>query len=188
LGSLIDFTRHEGLQLGLINPNDLIEDVLHLNEERFMEKDISLDLRLGDEIGEILLDPDRFQQVVRNLVSNAIEASFHGGTIRLETVIYVPSEKAHLAGGLEADSYFEMKIRNGGNVIPGEDIQRIFDPFYTTKDRGTGIGLTISKKIVEDHGGSISVRSDQEGTVFTLWIPVRPGVDGSQEAEARHEP
>jgi len=65
-----------------------------------------------------------------------------------------------------------MKIRNSGLVIPDDVLQNIFNPFYTTKQHGTGLGLVVSKKIVEDHSGSISVKSDTEGTVFTVWLPL----------------
>jgi signal transduction histidine kinase len=66
-----------------------------------------------------------------------------------------------------------MKIRNIGQSIPSERLDKIFSPFFTTKAYGSGIGLTISKKIVEDHGGSISAKSDEEGTVFTVWLPIQ---------------
>jgi signal transduction histidine kinase len=58
-------------------------------------------------------------------------------------------------------------------VIKKEDLQRIFSPFFTTKKYGTGVGLTVSKKIVEAHNGSISVRSDAGGTTFTVWLPLK---------------
>ncbi len=90
----------------------------------------------------------------------------------METGVSIPSHKAQVTGRLESEGSFEMKIRNGGGAIPPEELQQIFNPFFTTKEFGTGIGLTISKKIVERHKGSISVQSDAEGTVFTVWLPV----------------
>ena len=85
-----------------------------------------------------------------------------------------PSDKAQETGELDATVYFEMKVHNQGKTIPPEEVQKIFDPFYTTKHYGTGIGLTLCKRIVENHGGSISVKSDAEGTAFTVWIPLNP--------------
>ncbi len=174
LDGLIDFTRHESIQLQRINPNDLIAEVLHINAERLKEKDLHLEVNLSDELGEVFLDPARFQQVIRNLVSNAIEACDRKRLIRVETGVFMPSEKAQETGELDATVYFEMKIHNQGNVIPPEELQKIFDPFYTTKHYGTGIGLTLCKRIVENHNGSISVKSDETGTVFTVWIPLEP--------------
>jgi PAS domain S-box-containing protein len=174
LKSLIDFTRHESIRLEKMDPNEIIESVLRVYEGRMKEKNLRFDIVLGKEVEEIPLDPNRFEQVARNILSNAIEASPVGDVIHVETGGFVPSGKAQETGGLESESYFEMKIRNYGNVIPPDELQKIFSPFFTTKNYGTGIGLTLSKKIVEEHGGSISVKSDNEGTVFTVWLPLRP--------------
>jgi signal transduction histidine kinase len=140
---------------------------------RLQEKNLSLVLNLSTQVGEILLDPDRFQHVIRNLVANAIEASRPSAAVYVETGLSRPSEKARETGHLDADTYFVMKIRNQGDVITRDELEKVFNPFFTTKDYGTGLGLTLSKKIVEDHRGSISVKSDELGTVFTVWLPVK---------------
>jgi PAS domain S-box-containing protein len=171
LSSLIDFTRHEQIHLKLADPNEIIANVLRLNEGRMAEKHLTTEVNLGHDVEEILLDPERFEQVVRNLVANAIEASPSGGTVSVETGVSIPSDKAQETGGLESETYFELKIKNHGRVIPPDELHKIFSPFFTTKNYGTGIGLTLAKKIIEEHHGSISVRSDPDGTVFTLWVP-----------------
>ncbi|MGO9568624.1 MAG: ATP-binding protein [Desulfomonilaceae bacterium] len=173
LDTLIDFTRRGSLNLKKGDPNDIIESVLRAYQGTIKDKGIELVTSLGREVGEILLDANRFEQVVRNLVSNAIEASLPGQVINIETGVSIPSGKAYEAGGLQSETYFEMKIRNLGQAIPPERLDKIFSPFFTTKAYGAGIGLTISKKIVEDHGGSISAKSDEEGTVFTVWLPIQ---------------
>ncbi|MDQ7781303.1 MAG: PAS domain S-box protein [Desulfomonilaceae bacterium] len=172
LDGLIDFTKRDKILRQRVNPNDLIEYILEVTQAKIMEKRLKIDLSLGPEIGEIPLDPGRFQQLVLNLVSNAVEASPEGGVISIETGVSIPSDKALKIGELDSAGFFEMKIRNTGPVIPPEALQNVFNPFFTTKEHGTGLGLTVSRKIVEDHIGSISVRSDDEGTVFTIWIPV----------------
>lgn len=171
LDSLIDFTRHEKIHLKLSDPNRIIENVLRVNQDRMAEKNLRTEVNLGSDVEEILLDPDRFEQVVRNLVANAVEASPSGGVMTIETGFSIPSDKAQETGGLQSETYFEMKIKNYGRLIPPDELQKIFSPFFTTKNYGTGIGLTLAKKIIEDHNGSISVKSDKDGTVFTLWIP-----------------
>ncbi len=173
LDGLISFTRRDGLTLLKKDPNEIIRRVLLVFAGLVEDKGLSVEAVLGEEIGEFLLDPLRFEEVVRKLVANAIEASPAGHTIHIETGVSIPSGKAHDAGRLESENFFEMKIRNPGKPIPLQDIQKIFSPFFTTKDYGTGIGLTLCKKIVEDHTGSISVQSDEGGTVFTVWLPVR---------------
>jgi PAS domain S-box-containing protein len=174
LGGLIDFTRHDVIQTETINPNDLIREVLTVHQEQLREKEIRLETYFADRSGKAPVDPSRFEHVLRNLLSNAIEASPQGGVIRIDTGIFVPSDKASQTGELTARQYFELKIRNGGRVIPPEEIEKFFDPFYTTKEYGIGIGLTLCKKIVEEHNGSISAKSDSDGTVFTVWLPLRP--------------
>lgn len=69
---------------------------------------------------------------------------------------------AHRTGGLESETYFEMRIHNSGKQIAPEDLERMFDPFVRTTDYGTGIGLVLAKKIIEDHSGSISVKSNEQ--------------------------
>jgi PAS domain S-box-containing protein len=172
LDRLIDFTKREDVWLQRVNPNDLIEYILGITEARMHEKKIALHVNLGREMGEIPLDPGRFQQLVLNLVSNAVEASPMGGVIELETGVSIPSDKALKTGELESAGFFEMKIRNSGPEISAEALQKVFNPFFTTKAQGTGLGLTVTKKIVEDHAGSISVKSDASGTVFTIWLPL----------------
>ena len=172
LDRLIEFTKRNQVNLQPVNPNELIEYIIEITAARMSDKRIKLVKNLGPEIGEIPVDPGRFQQLVLNLVSNAIDASPIGGTIEVETGASIPSAKAARAGELESESFFEMKIRNSGPKISPEALQQIFNPFYSTKPHGAGIGLAVSKKIVEDHFGSISVRSDNEGTTFTVWLPV----------------
>ncbi len=172
LNNLLDFTRRESVSQELVNPHEIIQKVITFYEGSFQGKDIKLDIQLRGEVGEIFVDPDRFEQVVRNLVDNAIDASLPGETLHIETGVSKPSSKALETAALEWDRYFEMKIRNRGPAIRDEDLQRIFSPFYTTKEYGTGIGLTAAKKIVEAHNGSISVNSDDKGTTFTVWLPL----------------
>jgi PAS domain S-box-containing protein len=176
LDSLIDFTAHDKIQLENVDPNELIQVVLLTHAYRIQEKNLQLQTDLGKEIGEILLDPTLFEQVVRNLISDAIEASPPDQVISVESGVSIPSDKAQETGGLDSETYFELKVRNFGKIIPREELQKIFSPFYTTNNYGAGIGLTISKRIVEDHKGSISVKSDQEGTVFTVWLPLNQGI------------
>jgi signal transduction histidine kinase len=172
LGSLIDFTGKRSLRLERVNPNRLVQNVINVYEGKIMEKALRLETSLASDVGEVVLDADRFEQVVRNLLSNAMEASPAGQSIRIQARVYDPSPKARQTGELESEQYFEMTVHNHGPAIPPEHLHRIFSPFFTTKDGGNGLGLTVTKKIVEDHNGSISVQSDEEGTVFTVWLPV----------------
>lgn len=172
LESLIDFTRRESIKRQLVDPNDLIQYVMRVNSDHVKEKGLRFEACLDETVGRVPIDPDRFQHIIRNLVSNAIEASPRGGIIKISTSVSTLSARARKTGDLSSERFFEMKVHNYGKPIPQDELGAIFDPFCTTKDRGAGIGLTLSKKIAEEHDGSISVTSDEKGTQFTVWIPV----------------
>lgn len=172
LDRLLDFTKRDDVGLQNIDPNELIEYIVHINSERMREKHLTLTLDLDRNVGTMMLDPDRFQHVVRNLLANATDASPPGKAIRVATSVTKPSEMARETGGLEAEVYFELKIHNHGKEIPSDELEEIFNPFFTTKVSGTGLGLTLARKIVEEHNGSISAKSDKSGTLFTVWLPM----------------
>jgi len=172
LESLIDFTRRGAVHLQTIDPNLLIEYVLGVTEGQRKQKNIRLEARLGSEVGEVLLDPGRFQQLVLNLVLYAVETSPKGAVIELETGASIPSDKAVKSGELQSESYFEVKMRVRSATIPAEELHQLFSPFSQSRGRLTGPGLAIARKIADDHSGSISVRSNGGGTVFTVWLPL----------------
>src|SRR5271157_2173582 len=177
---LIEYTQRESVNLKPINPNSLIEYIVRISADRVRDKGIRIQMNLNREVGEILVDPDRFEQVARNLISNAIEVAPEGELIRIDTGVSLLNEKALETVELDSRAYFQMRVYNTGAVVPAEDIQKIFDPFSTTKAYGTGLSLTLAKRIIEDHHGSISVKSDETGTMFTAWIPfVNPRLGGN---------
>ena len=172
LGGLIDFTKRDRLVVQEVNPNSLIQYVVKINRDKIDEKNLTLALNLAADARKVPLDESRFQHVVRNLIANAIEASPPETTIQVVSEIAEPSDDARRTGKLQARTYYTFRVRNRGKSISKEELEKIFNPFFTTKDYGTGLGLTLSRKIVEDHNGSISVTSDEEETVFTVLIPM----------------
>jgi PAS domain S-box-containing protein len=172
LGELIDYSKPQVVSVRRVNPNDIIEYVLRANREAIEAKNLSVDLDLCGNVAEIPVDPTRFEGLIRNLVTNAIEASEVDGVLRVATALSAPSDIARSIGHLRSESYFQVKVRNTGTSISREVIERIFNPYFTTKANGIGLGLTLSKKIVEDHGGALSVQSDDAGTLFTVWLPI----------------
>jgi len=111
------------------------------------------------EIPLVQADPDRMEQLFLNLFLNALDAMEPGGRITLSS-------------GVE-DGRVEISIADTGPGIPKEDWERVFQPFVTTKEGGTGLGLTISRRIAEEHGGGIRVHSRLgRGSIFTVFLPV----------------
>jgi signal transduction histidine kinase len=105
------------------------------------------------------IDATQIQQVLVNLIKNAMHAMTKGGTLTLQT-------------GEGADGIW-VSIADTGGGIPQEEISRIFEPFYTTKKKGSGLGLMIVQRIVRAHGGRIELESQVgRGTVFRIWLPL----------------
>ena len=110
------------------------------------------------------MDAGQIKSVVSNLVLNAVDSMQQGGSLFIVTRFYGDTEKAML------------EVTDTGHGIKKEEIGLIFDPFFTTKEagRGTGLGLSVTYSIIEGHGGTISVRSEEgKGTTFTVELPVK---------------
>jgi signal transduction histidine kinase len=107
------------------------------------------------------------KQVFMNLILNAIQAMKEGGSIYISTRQISKSDTAQPA------RFVQVEVRDTGEGIPEENLQHIFDPFFTSKDEGSGLGLSISHQIVQEHGGYITVESKVEkGTSFHINLPV----------------
>lgn len=172
LVGLMGIARRDTVHYEEVDPNELILDVLSVNDEHLNRKSLRVDHNLDEPIETVSLDPHLFEHVIRNLVTNAIEAAPEGDEISIRPRVIESSETEDPATeDAAAGRTFEMTVTNGGEPIPPETIEKIFEPFYTTKSGGTGIGLTLALHIAEEHHGSIDVCSDNDGTVFTVRIP-----------------
>ena len=154
-----DFTEEYRLVKRSADINAVLRDVIKImngvysRENIYFFKDF-----LSDNINEIDCDPDKLKQVFINVISNGIEAMPSGGTITVST------EK--IEGGIE------IRINDEGVGIPEGDIQYIFQPFYTTREKGFGLGLSISYKLIEAHEGDIwAVSQAGKGTTFFIQLP-----------------
>jgi two-component system sensor histidine kinase HydH len=138
----------------------VIRHALKTVEGQARGKGIVIETELPAEIVDIPLDADRMSQVLLNLALNAIAAMGAGGTLRVSL-------------GWRDDRTIRIAVTDTGAGIRREDLARVFDPYFTTKPSGTGLGLPIVQKIVEAHGGAIRLESDVgKGTTATLLLPV----------------
>jgi two-component system sensor histidine kinase VicK len=144
---------------------EMLEDVVDRFSVQMNQRSIDVQVEVGNAVGEVLLDRDRIDQVLDNLVSNAVKYSGEGGTI------WVRAELLEM-------KWLEIVIQDNGIGIPKKDLSRIFDRFYRVdKARsrnmgGTGLGLSIAREIVKAHGGTISLESEQsKGTKVTFTLP-----------------
>jgi two-component system NtrC family sensor kinase len=178
--NLLSFARRKRAEKELVNLNVLLERVLELRTYDFRVKNIDVELELDPELPETMVDADQIQQVFLNVVINAEQAmlSAHG-----QGTLTVRSERK--------DGALRISFQDDGPGMAPETVRRIFDPFFTTKDtgEGTGLGLTISYGIIEDHGGRIWAESEPgRGTTFTIELPVLRGEQRAGHPEAVPEP
>ncbi|MBE9547266.1 MAG: hypothetical protein IMF10_07215 [Proteobacteria bacterium] len=137
----------------------LIQRSLKMIEGQASEKNIKISTDFSPEIEEAFIDPDRINQVLLNLYLNAIEAMEDGGSLSV---------------GLFGDDPRGIKIviSDTGRGIQKKDLDKIFDPYFTTKPSGTGLGLAIVHRIIEAHKGEVSVESEAgRGTTVSVTLP-----------------
>ena len=149
-----------------VDLNDLVIEGLYFLESRCMKSGIELHRSLSTDLPEITVDPAQIHQVLVNLVVNAIQAMERGGRLTVKTSF--------------ADDSVTLSVSDTGCGMSKELIEKIFVPFFTTKDvgEGTGLGLPVVHGIVTSHGGDISVQSrPKEGTLFIVRLPVSPAED-----------
>ncbi len=159
LGDLRDFTRPATPVMQETNINEVIHDVDTLMKEEAKNRGINLVEQLDPKLPALTADPNQMKQVVLNLVKNAFEAMDSGGRVVL-------------ASGAE-DNQVWFSVEDTGGGMPPEVLDKIFNPFFTTKKKGTGLGLAVIHKIIADHHGSVSVQSlPDQGTTFRINLPI----------------
>jgi signal transduction histidine kinase len=171
LKSLLEFARPSGGTFREIDINELIKEVLLLLQHRTARLKHTIELSLNREVPKIYADAGSLRQLMMNLLLNAIYFTPEGGSIFIKTDLDEASPEAAVN---MCPSRIRLSVRDTGAGIPGDLIDKIFDPFFTTKPvgEGTGLGLTICHKIVEEHGGTIDVESEPEkGATFIITLP-----------------
>jgi len=140
--------------------NDLVRATLDLLRPELENRGLALEIRLARSLPEARVDAGQIKQALVNLIKNSMQAMTRGGVLSLRT-------------GAAAEGVW-VSVGDTGTGIPAEQLSRVFEPFYTTKKKGTGLGLMIVSRIVREHGGRIDVESHPgKGTVFRLWLPLR---------------
>jgi two-component system sensor histidine kinase HydH len=162
LTNLLDFARPRRPQLQKVDVGRLVESVANLARPAAERSGVALKMEIAKGIPFIECDAEQIQQVVLNLTLNAIQSMPEGGTARI--------------GVRGQDSGVLLEVRDEGCGVAEDFLDRIFDPFYTTKEQGTGLGLSVAHQIVSQHGGMIKVqRNAERGMMFTVCLPIRYG-------------
>ncbi len=165
---LLGYARQTDSVMEATHVNAAIESVLPLAKRRAEMHHVTIASRLDPSLPPISADVSQLKQVIINILNNAIDAMPQGGEVEVST-------RQVTTNGI--GPRVEVAFQDHGVGIPAEHLSKIFDPFFTTKEagKGTGLGLPITKRIVERHGGSVEVTSEEgRGTRFTIQLPVPP--------------
>jgi len=157
INDLLGFSRVGKPSVSPTRIEKVIEDAL---SHTAIPENIELTKKLDADLAEVNIDPDQIQQVLVNIVTNAVEAIPEGGKLTI--------------AAREKDKFLEVEIADTGCGIPQETVDKIFDPLFTTKAKGIGLGLAVCKAIIDRHQGNIEVMTQMgKGTTFTIKLPLK---------------
>ncbi|MCP4582773.1 MAG: hypothetical protein GY839_14280 [candidate division Zixibacteria bacterium] len=157
---ILEYSGSAKLQIKNCNLNDIITQSLDQLEEKLVSSGVETEKKFIRKNLTVKVDPDKFKQVVLNLVDNAVDAMDKGGKLKVKTSRH--------------KEYIVLDIVDNGEGIDKRGLDNLFNLFYTTKNRGTGLGLPVSKKIIDDHGGNIVIKSNPgKGSVFSVRLPAK---------------
>ena len=177
LANLMELIRHRQIQKAQISVNAVIHKSINLLLDELRIRRIGWDTQLDDHIPLIWGDALHLQQVFMNLIVNAMEA--------LSETPHGAARTLSMTSKYDADNHQAVILfRDNGPGIAHEHQARIFDPFFSTKTQGSGIGLALCQDLINEHGGNISVESNHDGTLFTIKLPCARLDKVAQEASA----
>jgi signal transduction histidine kinase len=156
---LLDFQRPKHGRRAIQTIAELLDDVLALAGKQLQRTGISLACQLEDDLPPVLADGDQLKQVFLNLILNAVEAMPDGGRLAID--------------GFRSDDVVAIRFADTGRGISNENLDQLFEPFFSTKHTGSGLGLAVSHEIVGNHGGRLEADNRPgEGAVFTVTLPI----------------
>jgi two-component system, NtrC family, sensor kinase len=166
LTDLLETARPHPPQICLSNLNTTVEHAVMLARQQVLSKPIKVELQQSPDLPEVEHDSDQIHQVLLNLLLNAVQAMEASGTVHVEIGA--------------RDGYASVVVNDTGKGIPAQNLSNIFRPFFTTKGNGTGLGLSLARRIVEEHHGHIEVTSVVgKGSKFTVLLPFQMPIPGS---------
>jgi signal transduction histidine kinase len=166
INDLLSFARPSRPNVAEENMNDVVDGIARILETEAKEKGVEIARDFGLNLPKVWIDREQMKQVFMNLILNAIQAMREGGSIFISTRLISRDEAGH------PGQFVQVEVRDTGIGIPAENLDHIFDPFFTSKDEGSGLGLSISHQIVQEHGGYVTVESKVGvGTTFFINLP-----------------
>lgn len=167
VSQFLDYARPYRGDQSPLDLNDVVRKTINLIEKERSGSRVEIVMNLLDGLPPVRADAQQLRQVFLNLTINAFDAMAQGGRLQVSTSLRRSTRRGASA------AFLEIRFRDDGIGIPPADQRNLFIPFFTTKEKGTGLGLPISQRIIENHGGTIEVRSQPgSGSTFTVLLPV----------------
>jgi signal transduction histidine kinase len=164
VNDLLNFARPSAPNVSAQDVNEIVESIARILETEAKDKDVKIGLHLTAGLPKIFIDKEQIKQVCMNLILNAIQSIEGAGAVEISTGLF---------GDNGSKRFAQIEVRDTGVGIPQKDIENIFNPFFTTKKEGSGLGLSISHQIIKEHGGYMVVESQVgNGTCFFVRLPV----------------
>lgn len=181
INDLLSFARPSRPNVAEENINDVVDGIARILETEAKEKGVEITRDFGANLPRVWIDREQMKQVFMNLILNAIQAMKEGGSIFISTHLNSKNE------GVHPGQFLQVEVRDTGVGIPEENLDHVFDPFFTSKDEGSGLGLSVSHQIVQEHGGFVTLESKAgKGTSFYVNLPIgkpiRPVANGRARA------
>lgn len=165
VNDLLSFARPSAPNVSLENVNEIVESIARILDTEAKEKNVRIPVYFDPGLPSISIDKEQIKQVLMNFILNAIQAIEGAGVVELSTRLFAKNG---------SEQFVQIVVRDSGVGVAEKDLENIFNPFFTTKKEGSGLGLSISHQIVQEHGGYIVVESKVgEGTTFFINLPVR---------------
>lgn len=180
INDLLSFARPSKPNVAPENINDVVDNIARILETQAKERGMAISREFSDSLPKVWIDREQMKQVFMNLILNAIQAMRDGGSIVLATRLSAKNETELTR------EYVQIEVRDNGVGIPPQDLEQIFDPFFTSKDEGSGLGLAVSHQIVQEHGGFVTVNSTVgKGTSFFVHVPVGKPIRAAANGRAQ---
>jgi signal transduction histidine kinase len=160
--NFLDFARPRPPALRPVEVQSLIQSVLTLLSQTLHRSDVTFRMDIAPGLNSLRCDPEQMKQVLLNLVLNAMQAMPAGGEVVVDAA--------------QQDGMLKIRVKDQGPGIPSGDLDSIYDPFFTTKDTGTGLGLPVAYQIVQQHGGELMLEENGPGgACFAIKLPSGSG-------------
>ena len=172
LSDLLTYARPKAPQFGMADLRDTVAHTLQIARQQIGNKNVEFSIQIPSPLPRFRMDPEQLQQVLLNLVLNGIQALDQEGKITIQARVQAGS------GAPNRPNYLEIAVSDTGGGISREQLERIFRPFYTTKRGGTGLGLSLCRRIISQHGGTLTAESEvKKGSRFIIRLPMREVVE-----------